>query len=503
MGSLSRTLIKSSFVRTVNVFLQIIVAFIMTPIIVHSLGDRMYGFWVFVGTFLGYYGLLDLGLSSAVTRYISRAVGEGDTDEINKVVNTSLVIFSVIGVAVLVLTSCAVAASSLFINNPEELDLFRKIVAMLGVSMAIGFPVRVFGGVLDANMRYDLSTYAAIIRLIVANIAIYTLLKSGYGILGLATVSFLVGFLEYCLIIGFAKRHFGYLIVSRLFFDRALISKLFNYSGKTFVAQVADILRFRVDNVVIAGFLNVSLVTYYSIGAKFIEYFGQIMASATGIMTPVFSQYEGKGDYDAIRQRFLEVTQVCVVLSVFIGTSIMFYGKWFIERWMGKGYESSYYVLLILCISSIIALMQSPGIGLLYGISKHHYYAIANTCEGILNLVLSLILVRYYGIYGVALGTTAEMLIFKLFIQPVFICNSIGLSLRLYFIEVIVSNSIKTLIPLGFYYWIAKIFIKPEYDNILFFGIIQLIAFSFFVFYFILNLDMRIKLKSAVFNKYS
>jgi O-antigen/teichoic acid export membrane protein len=37
---------------------------------VHNLGDRMYGLWALAGAFIGCYGLLDLGLSSAVQRHI-------------------------------------------------------------------------------------------------------------------------------------------------------------------------------------------------------------------------------------------------------------------------------------------------------------------------------------------------------------------------------------------------------------------------------------------------
>ena len=66
---------------------------------------------------------------------------------------------------------------------------------------------------------------------------------------------------------------------------------------------------------------------------------------------------------------------------------------------------------IILCSAFTTAFMQNPSINLLFGISKHHYYAIANTLEGVINLLLSLILVKYYGIYGVAFGTAIPMIL--------------------------------------------------------------------------------------------
>ena len=84
------------------------------------------------------------------------------------------------------------------------------------------------------------------------------------------------------------------------------------------------------------------------------------------MMSPVFSKYEGRGDIESIRKTFMEVTKISVILAVFCGTSMMIYGGFFIERWMGLNYLDSYNVLVILCIPMIIALSQNPSIGLLY-----------------------------------------------------------------------------------------------------------------------------------------
>ena len=74
------------------------------PFVINSLGDRMYGFWTLIGTFLGYYGLIDFGLSSAVNRYISEAVGAQDSKKCNNIFNTALVLFSILGVIALALS---------------------------------------------------------------------------------------------------------------------------------------------------------------------------------------------------------------------------------------------------------------------------------------------------------------------------------------------------------------------------------------------------------------
>jgi len=76
-----------------------------------------------------------------------------------------------------------------------------------------------------------------------------------------------------------------------------------------------------------------------------------------------------------------------------------------------------------------IAQYQSIGIGLLQSIEKHKFFAISNSIEGVANLILSLLLVRRYGIVGVALGTAIPMILIKVFVQPMITCRALGLKL--------------------------------------------------------------------------
>lgn len=484
-------LIKGSMLRSANFFLQVAVAFVMVPFIIHSIGDRLYGFWSLVCIFTGYYGLLDLGLSSATERYVSRAVGRNDIQEVNNIASSSFFLFLIAGVIALFISCIAAVSCSYFIERPEEVILFRKIILILGISLAIGFPMRVFRGLLNSFLRYDLLTYASVTTLIISNVLIYYFLKIGHGILAIAIIVFFASLLQYMLILIFSKAVFPQLKISYSFYRKDKVKSLFGYSSVSFIAQLAIILRFGIDSFIIAGFLNLSFVTYYSVGARLIEYFDQFIVNAVGIMSPVFSQYEGRGDYDSIRKTFLNATRVSVILSVFVGASIIYYGRVFIQRWMGPGFESSYYVALILCVPSIIALMQRPSIGLLYGISKHQYFAISTVCEGVLNLILSIILVRFYGIYGVALGTAIETMIFKLFIQPVYTCHVIKLSVYEYYTKCLFPTVIKTLIPLLLYFYLIKGFLKADYVNIIIGGGVQIMFFIPIAFFFVLDKQER------------
>ncbi len=61
------------------------------------LGTGGYGIWVLVSSFVGYYGLMNLGVGSAVTRYVARYAGQGDMQELSKVASTAMLMFCCTG----------------------------------------------------------------------------------------------------------------------------------------------------------------------------------------------------------------------------------------------------------------------------------------------------------------------------------------------------------------------------------------------------------------------
>jgi O-antigen/teichoic acid export membrane protein len=146
----------------------------------------------------------------------------------------------------------------------------------------------------------------------------------------------------------------------------------------------------------------------------------------------------------------------------------------------------------------IIALTQTPGLQLLYGVSKHHYYAVSNVFEGLLNLLLSVILVKYYGMYGVALGTAVEMVIFKIFIQPIFICRAAGLSVTDYIFKTILLTAVKSLFPLLIYFYLLTGYLKVDYLNLLAIASIQSLLFLPMMYFFILNREFKQHIRRAL-----
>jgi O-antigen/teichoic acid export membrane protein len=125
--------------------------------------------------------------------------------------------------------------------------------------------------------------------------------------------------------------------------------------------------------------------------------------------------------------------RACAFIIFPITAVLTVLGKSVIEAWMGPRYISqSYPVLLVLLYPMTLMLAQSASGRTLWGMAKHRTWAYVVLAEGISNLILSIILVRRYGILGDAIGTAIPLTCSMTFFLPRHLCNLLGIKLRTY-----------------------------------------------------------------------
>jgi len=462
MSAKANKLIKGSAMRSAQFIAGMAVTFFLTPFVIHSLGDRMYGLWVLVGSAMGFYWLFDLGLMSAVQRFVSQAIGRGEKAAQSKIVSTSFFLFTALGIIAFLISLLIIILAPRFVKSADDLLLFRAVIFVLAASFAIGLPMRVFYGILSSYLRYDINAVISISGLTLRTVLVVTFLNAGHGILALALITLLTETLSYCAAYIASKRIAPFIGISLRHLDRNTVRLLFNYSSLSFISQIAHRIKFNLDSFVIVLFLSLSQVTVYSIAARLIRYFMEFVLYTTGLMTPVFSEYESKNNYEAIREKFIFTTKISGYLSFFIGGALIIIGKPFIQMWVGKDYLPAYPALVILTVPVIISLMQAPSSQILYGTSRHKFCAVTNSIEAVCNLALSLILVRRYGIYGVALGTAIPMLILNVAVLPIYVCGVVGLDIKTYYLKVIAPIAVKALGTIFAFWLIFKTLIQPD-----------------------------------------
>jgi O-antigen/teichoic acid export membrane protein len=428
-GQILKNVGSSWFALGVNV----LVGIFLSPYILHRLGDDAFGLWILIFSVTGYYGLFDLGIRSSIVRYIAKYSANNEREQLNRLVNTAMFSYSLIGMTAMLITLLATYyVDSIFKVPGEFLVTARWLLLMVGTSVSLGFPIGVFSGILEGLQRFYLLNSISITSTLVRASLIVWALRHGGGLLmvALITVSLplIAGVANFLTVLRLLPLQFGLQYV-----NKASFRNIASYSGTTFLIIIAGRLRFKTDALIIGTFLSAAAVTYFTIGSRLVDYASETVSSLAQIFIPMSSQSQAKGDVDAVRKIFVLGNRACAFIIFPIAAIFTILGKSIIESWVGAKYvATSYPILLVLLYPTTLMLAQSASGRTLWGLAKHRVLAWVTLVEGVANLVLSIILVRRYGILGDAIGTAIPLACTQIFFLPGHLCRLLGVRLTTY-----------------------------------------------------------------------
>ena len=99
----------------------IVSGLVVTPIMLHALGDDAFGIWAFIGAITIYLSVLDLGVGPSIVRFAAEARGRGQPEDTNALASAGLALYGVIGAATLPLGAALAWLVPLLIDTPDDL----------------------------------------------------------------------------------------------------------------------------------------------------------------------------------------------------------------------------------------------------------------------------------------------------------------------------------------------------------------------------------------------
>jgi len=415
---------------------NIVVGVLLSPYILHRLGDDAFGLWVLIFSITGYYGLFDLGIRSSIVRYVATYSATGDRGELDRLISTALFTYSTIGaIAILVTLSGSYYVASIFRISPDFLHTARWLFLIVGSAVALGFPLGVAGGILEGLQRFYLLNFTSICSILLRALLIVIVLRHGRGLLTVALITVCMPLVSGLVNATVVLR----ILPLRLHFknvNRNSVRRIATYSSTTFIIIVAGRLRFKTDAMVIGKFIGAAAITYFTIGSRLVDYAGEVVSGLAQVFVPMSSQSDATGDLSGLRKIFVAGNRACALVIFPMAVILIILGKSVIEAWVGPRYvATSYPVLLVLVVPSTLMWAQAASGRVLFGMAKHKPLAIVTLLEGSANLFLSILLVRRFGILGDAAGTAIPLACTTLFFLPRHLCRVLKLRMGIYLRE--------------------------------------------------------------------
>ena len=413
-----------------------LMGFLITPVMVHLLGDRDYGLWVTIFSLTGYFGLFDQGIRPSLVRYLSRDHARGDFAGMRRTLSSALALYGGVGVVVLALTVVAAAIfPQVFHLDPTRVADGRTVVLLAGLSLALGFPLGVFGAALSGLQRYDLANAIGVGISILRALAFVVVLRAGGGLIALAWASLAANVLGHLLSWLMVRRLLPGVSPGRDGVTRGQLAMLGSYSGFAFMGAVAERIAFQTDALVITAMLGAALVTPFSLAAGLLESARSLVYAASFVLAPTASELDTRGERDTLHTLVIAGARYSVLLAWPVLIGLMVFGADLLATWVGPRFESSARLVDLLAAPTMLSLPQATAGAVLYGVSRHRGVVMLGMIGALLNLGLSILWARPLGLMGVALGTAVPVALVSGIAMFVFTVRALGLPLGRYLVH--------------------------------------------------------------------
>ena len=413
--------IVSSYARFL---IGMIAVFFLTPFILQRIGAEEFGLWTLCLAITGLLGVLDLGFSTAAVKYVAECAGNGKHEARNEALSTLLLVYTLLGVVVLILVLAAIPAGIHWFGlETADAESFRTIVTITGVAQGIALPLSIFRSALVGQGRYDVVNSFDVGIIMLNIVLVVTLLTSGLGLPGLAMANASIVLAGPLVLVPVAFKKIPGLALS---FKRVRLARLREAAPLAvwfMLANIALIITLRSDALLIKLYLPLSAVAAFAIAAKISESSYLLNKQFSNALMPLISSSRGAGDMATVHAVLQDGTRYLATVAAPVLGLLFFHAERVIHLWVGPEMHDAILPLRILLVAVFFSTLQFNAANVLGMTGGHRGVAWTMIGSATLNIILSVILIPMLGLAGAALATLVSALTLEFGIILKLTCN--------------------------------------------------------------------------------
>lgn len=415
VDSRTKNSIRNIFFGGLDRVTAIVFPFIVRTIFIHTLGEEYLGLGSLYASILQVINLADLGFSSAIAAALYKPIAENDYDRVGGLLNLYDRIYKILAIVILAVGLGVSPFLSSFIEGdvPNDINIYTLWLIYLAhtVSSYLFFAYRV--SLLSAIQRSDISSIVATaVRTIISTIQIILVVKL-HSMYLYAILNVVYTVLYNCICAYICKTKYPY-YQKRGNVPHEIRNKIKKDVISLALQKIGNTVSLSLDSIIISSFLGLSIVAiygnYYYVISAVVIFISLVVTSITASIGNSIVTESKEKNYEDFKKIFF-------IHSWLIGwccTCFLVLFQDFMIIWMGKN--------LLLPISVVIALIgrfyfeQIRRVVLNYkdaaGIWTYDRFRPVVGC--LVNLVLNIITVRFWGVIGVAISTIVDFAVIEL-----------------------------------------------------------------------------------------
>lgn len=385
----------------------VLYGFIVPRLIIGTYGSEVNGLTHSIASFIGYVSLLQSGVGSVAKAALYRPLAVKDTEKLNVAVHTIEGFFRKIATLTIIYIGVLAVAYPLLVAKEYDFLFTASLVIIIG----IGTAARYFFGItyrmlLEADQNSYIYSILQILGVLVDVALVVILVNRGASIqiVKLASCSLFV--LRPFILYLYVRRK--YKLVRTKAIDNSLIKQ--RWDG--FYQTIAYFIHSKTDVFVLTLFSSLENVSVYGVYAMVTTGLTTLIKSAGRAITSTFGNIIALNQKDSLQRVFNAYMVFIHFVStiVFSTASITIFR--FIQIYVHDIHDAEYIQPVfgtIILAAEYIYCLRLPYINIIQAAGKFKETKISALIEAGLNITISVILVYFFGLIGVAIGTFVAM----------------------------------------------------------------------------------------------
>lgn len=424
----------------VSIAVQNLIAMLYTPVMLRLLGQNEYGLYQLGNSTVAYLGVLTFGFGSSYVRFYYQYKVNNQQEEIKKLNSIFLLVFGALAVVCLVAGAGMVSAADVLFDSSlsaSDLQQVRVLMIILIITMALTFPNVIFDCYITAHEKYIFQRMLLIAVTVLNPFIALPLLLMGYRSMSLVLANLILSVLRVGLNIYYCVKKLD----MRFQFhglEWQVLKNVGIFSFYIFLNEIANQINWNVDKMILGAVQGAEIVAIYSVGSQFNQYFINMSTAVSNVFIPrVNKMVAEKQSNRKLTDLFIKIGRVQYIILAGVLVGYLLYGKFFIRKWAGEGYDVSYYVGALIMIPTLIPLIQNIGIEIQRAENKHKFRSVAYFAIAIANGIISIPLAQNYGAVGAAFGTCIATVVGNVLLMNWYYQFQIGLNIPRFFLSMV------------------------------------------------------------------
>jgi len=416
--SRTRRLLAGAFSTTLSKVVVLLTNVLTIPITIRYLGADNFGIWTTISTILSMLLVLDLGVANSLTNFISEAYAREDRTHASTYATTALsimVIFAGLLGGVGWLIWPYLHWPSLFHlsgTTAEEGSIVGHAVAAAFLVFLVGLPAslapKILGGYQELRSASLFQAAGSVLNLI--SVLVLTRMHAGLVALVAASSSALVGMNLLCLLWIWIFRK-PWLLPRFVHLNRGAARRMVQSGSEFFILQIAALVVFNSDNLVVTHYLGPRQVASYSVAWRLVSYAAVAQTLLAPALWPAFSEAFARGDMTWVRRTFRRIMVLTMTMSLCFSLIFALFGQTIIRIWASRSAVPEQNLLWTMCVWVLISTFMNNTSIVLVSKGDTRLQAWCSLAAAGVNLALSIYWVQRIGAVGVMLGTIVSYLL--------------------------------------------------------------------------------------------